>query len=82
MLAGIEETAHAMKANLRKRVECRGAFPSQMVKEAMKKKAALPRRALALLLLGLVGPRHSTDAFTAYDCTNQSNIVESYFLLA
>jgi hypothetical protein len=72
-----------MNANLRRRVECRGALPSQMVKEAMKKKAALPRRALALLLLGLVGPMgHSTDAFTAYDCTNRSNIVESYFLLA
>jgi hypothetical protein len=78
LLAGIEATARAVDTNLRRRVERVGATPSQVVKEAKKKKVSLLKEALALLLLGLTGyVGHLADAVPAYNC-NRSNIVESY----
>jgi hypothetical protein len=40
--ASIEETARAMDANLRRRVQHTGAIPSQVAEEAKKKKVNLP----------------------------------------
>ncbi len=51
LLASIEDTAPAMDANLRRRVEHTGAMPLQVVKEAKKKKISLPGGALALQML-------------------------------
>jgi hypothetical protein len=51
-----EETAHAMDANLKMRVECMGTMPWQAVKEVEKNKARLSKGVMALLLLGLMGP--------------------------
>jgi hypothetical protein len=56
LLAKIKETACAMDANVKRRVECTGTTPSQAVREVRKKKIMMPKGAMALLLLGLMGP--------------------------
>jgi hypothetical protein len=82
LLAGIEETAYAMNANLKKRVERISSILLQAVREVRRKKTLMTKGFIALLLLRLMGPiERPTDAFTAYDCTHRINIVELYLLL-
>jgi hypothetical protein len=66
LLARIEETAYAMGANLKKIVERMGTILLQVVREVRRKKTLMPKGAMALLLLGNMGPLgRPTDAFTA-----------------
>jgi hypothetical protein len=65
-----------MIANLRKRFEKKGAMPSKVEEDLKSKNAAIPGRAAGLLMMGLVSLlAHPFSAFTAYDCTNRTNIV-------
>jgi hypothetical protein len=66
LLARIEETAYAMGANLKKRVERMGTILSQVVREVRRKKTLMTKGPMARLLQGLMGPLGwPTDAFTA-----------------
>ncbi len=58
LLAGIEEIERAVDANLKRSVECTGATPvtGTVVKEAKKKKAALPKGGLNPAAVGVSGP--------------------------
>jgi hypothetical protein len=69
MLAEIKKTQAAMRERV-ERAGCKRPGPG------------IGRLSLAMTILCLVGMQGGlADAFTAYDCSNRSNIVESYSLL-
>jgi hypothetical protein len=76
--AEIKRTEEIVAGNLLQRVE----RPRSAVTAERRPKASLGRLPWMLLLLGVIcGRCGSTEGFTAYDCSNRSNIVESYSLL-
>ncbi len=83
LLAGIEDTAGKMDANLKRRVEWKGTVPVHVVGERKKEEVNLiPVGTAALILVGFVSLLGCpVDAFTAYVCKIRSDIVESHPLL-
>ncbi len=51
------------------------------VREEIKRKRSVGSSRLPLVLILLCFPGQAAEGFTAYDCSNRSNIVESYSLL-
>jgi hypothetical protein len=68
---------------LKRRVKCTGITASQAIPEVRERRRAVPKAALTLLMLSIfLGSLGSpARAFTAYNCSNRSNIVKSYSLL-
>jgi hypothetical protein len=81
-MAEIEETSRKMDENLKRSFERMGSSVARILTGARRTSLSRPITTATLVVLGMIGILGSPlDAFKAYHCMNQSNIVELYLLL-